>query len=60
MDKQLHKSCPSSDKPWLKYYSDDAITSPLPLGSMCEELFKSCSKVVKTRLTCLRSTTTAR
>lgn len=42
MDKQLHKSCPSSDKPWLKYYSDDAITSPLPLGSMCEELFKSC------------------
>ena len=25
---------PSIDKPWLKYYTDEAINAPLPEGSM--------------------------
>lgn len=27
---------PSIDKPWLKYYSEEAINAPLPEGSMYE------------------------
>ena len=29
---------PSIDKPWLKYYSDEAITAPLPECTMYEYL----------------------
>lgn len=32
-DKQL-TGYPSIDKPWLKYYSEEAINTPLPEGSM--------------------------
>lgn len=31
---------PSIDKPWLKYYSDEAINAPLPEGSMYEYLYE--------------------
>lgn len=33
-------SYPSIDKPWLKYYSDEAINVPLPEGSIYEYLWK--------------------
>lgn len=29
---------PSIDKPWLKYYSDEAINMPLPEGTMCHSI----------------------
>ena len=38
MDKQIGEltGYPSIDKPWLKYYSEEAINAPLPEGSMYE------------------------
>lgn len=32
---------PSIDKPWIKYYSDEAINASLPEGSIYEYLWKS-------------------
>ncbi len=34
---------PSIDKPWLKYYSEEAINAPLPEGSLYEYLWE-CNK----------------
>ena len=34
MSKQL-TDYSSVNKPWLKYYSDEAINMPLPEGTMC-------------------------
>lgn len=31
---------PSIDKPWLKYYSEEAINAPLPEGSIYEYLYE--------------------
>ena len=32
---------PSQDKPWLKYYASEAISAPLPQGTMFEMVFKN-------------------
>ena len=40
MGKQL-TGYPSVDKPWLKYYSDEAINMPLPEGTMCYSIEKN-------------------
>lgn len=40
MSKQL-TGYASVDKPWLKYYSDEAINMPLPEGTMCSFVEKN-------------------
>lgn len=40
MDKKL-TGYPSIDKPWLKYYSEEAINAPLPQCTMYEYLWES-------------------
>ena len=40
MEKQL-TGYPSVDKPWLKYYSDDAINASLPERTIYEQLIES-------------------
>ena len=32
---------PSKDKPWLKYYDNEAISAPLPEGTMFEMVYKN-------------------
>lgn len=32
---------PSIDKPWLKYYTDEAINAPLPDGTIYEYLWQN-------------------
>ena len=34
MEEKKLTGYPSIDKPWLKYYSEEAINAPLPTGSM--------------------------
>lgn len=34
-------NCPSIDKPWLKYYSKEAINAPLPEGSMYDYVYEN-------------------
>lgn len=41
MSEQNITGFPSIDKPWLKYYSEEAINVPLPNGSMYEFLYNS-------------------
>ena len=38
MEEKKLTGYPSIDKPWLKYYSEEAINAPLPEGSMYEYL----------------------
>ena len=39
-EKQL-TGYPSIDKPWLKYYSEEAINAPLPECTIYENIYKS-------------------
>ena len=32
---------PSIDKPWLKYYSEEAIHTPLPQKTLCRYLYEN-------------------
>lgn len=41
--KQQMTGYPSVDKPWLKYYSEEAINAPLPEGSLYDYMI-SCNK----------------
>lgn len=41
MSEQNITGFPSIDKPWLKYYSEEAINVPLPNGSMYDSLYNS-------------------
>ncbi len=40
MNDQPKTGYPSIDKPWLKYYSDEEINTPLPTGTMYSYIFK--------------------
>ena len=41
---------PSIDKPWLKYYSEEAINAPLPECTICEYMKERNIRDVKRRL----------
>lgn len=36
-----HTGYPSIDKPWLKYYSEEAINAPLPECTIYEYLYEN-------------------
>ncbi len=40
MDNKKLTGYPSIDKPWLKYYSEEEINTPLPTGTMYSHIFK--------------------
>ena len=40
MEEKKLTGYPSIDKPWLKYYSEEAINAPLPEGSIYEYLYE--------------------
>lgn len=41
MDKEKRTGYPSIDKPWLKYYSEEAINAPLPECTMYEYIWQN-------------------
>lgn len=43
MEEKKLTGYPSIDKPWLKYYSEEAVTAPLPECTIYEYLWK-CNK----------------
>lgn len=40
MEEKKLTGYPSIDKPWLKYYSEEEINTPLPTGTMYSHIFK--------------------
>ena len=41
MEQKTLTGYPSIDKPWLKYYSEEAINAPLPECTMYEHLYQN-------------------